>query len=213
MAGGGAPAGDDLLANVGETGFKGLFHNRKSFGLAAFASIGGVLYGYNQGVFGQVQVMTNFHNRYPATLDNSTTKGLLTAILGSSQKAALADLPELGAFLGSLCAGPLADIFSRKYSISGWCVVFMMGVAIQVGANNNVACIYCELCGRARTDCSRSLVRGHGRRCLVHASPYVQCRARYARYSWLSCCAPAVGNHVWYPDFVLDWVGHNLIQS
>lgn len=44
--------------------------------------------------------------------------------------------------IGSLMAGPLADMYSRKYSISGWCVVFMMGVAIQTGANMHVACIY-----------------------------------------------------------------------
>jgi hypothetical protein len=36
-----------------------------SFGLALFASLGGVLYGYNQGVFSSVQVMQSFKNRYP----------------------------------------------------------------------------------------------------------------------------------------------------
>ncbi|CAK9784474.1 unnamed protein product [Cutaneotrichosporon oleaginosum] len=130
-----AATGDpDFLADKGETGFKGLIHNPKSLGLALFASLGGVLYGYNQGVFGQVQVMSSFKARYWWILGddvtNKTLKGFVTAIL------------ELGAFVGSLMAGPLADMFSRKYSISGWCIVFMLGTALQVGANSQIACIY-----------------------------------------------------------------------
>lgn len=68
--------------------------------------------------------------------------------------------------IGSLMAGPLADMYSRKYSISGWCIVFMMGVAIQTGANMNVACIYGMYClGPSLLTTSRSLVRRYGRRC------------------------------------------------
>lgn len=121
--GGGAAAGGDfdaLLVQSQNTGWRGLFKNGRCLALALFASLGGVLYGYNQGVFGQVQVMAEFNHRYSTTvcfrsvsectsgaeevvqLSNSTTKGLLTSIL------------ELGAFLGSLCAGPLSDIYSRK---------------------------------------------------------------------------------------------------
>ncbi|OXB33690.1 hypothetical protein LQV05_002417 [Cryptococcus neoformans] len=131
--GGGAAVGGDfdaLLTQNQDRGFRGLFKNGRALGLACFASLGGVLYGYNQGVFGQVQVMYSFHERYAATLTNTDTKGFLTAIL------------ELGAFLGALMAGPLSDRFSRKYSISGWCIIFMMGTAVQTGANYNIACIY-----------------------------------------------------------------------
>ena len=71
------------------------------FGRALLASLGGVLYGYNQGVFSSVQVMDSFIRRYPAfvsllslcrgTTDRqgepstagTTTKGLVTAILGT----------------------------------------------------------------------------------------------------------------------------------
>ncbi|ORY30805.1 hypothetical protein BCR39DRAFT_106521 [Naematelia encephala] len=106
MGGGAAPGGDfdALLAAADNQGWRGLFKNRRALGLALFASLGGVLYGYNQGVFGQVQVMSEFVNRYQSTLNDSTTKGLLTSVL------------ELGAFAGSLIAGPLADAYSRKVS-------------------------------------------------------------------------------------------------
>ena len=63
-------------------------------------------------------------------LSDPTTKGFLTSIL------------ELAAFLGALIAGPLADSYSRKYSISAWCVLFMVGVALQAGATTNVGFIF-----------------------------------------------------------------------
>jgi MFS family permease len=53
-----------------------------------------------------------------------------------------ADQSELAAAVGALMAGPISDIYSRKYSISGWTVVFILGVAIQTGANFNVATMY-----------------------------------------------------------------------
>lgn len=50
--GGGAPAGGGfdtaLLIKNDERGFRGLFKNGRALGLALFASLGGVLYGYNQ---------------------------------------------------------------------------------------------------------------------------------------------------------------------
>lgn len=131
--GGGAAAGggfDAPLANQGSSGWKALYRNKKCLGLATFASLGGVLYGYNQGVFGSVQVMEEFDCRFASTINDSTTKGLLTSIL------------ELGAFLGALIAGPLADMYSRKYSISAWCIVFILGVCLQTGASYQVGFIY-----------------------------------------------------------------------
>lgn len=46
MAGGASTGDADFLADKGETGWRGLLHNKKSLGLALFASLGGVLYGY-----------------------------------------------------------------------------------------------------------------------------------------------------------------------
>lgn len=40
-----------------------LFKNLKVFGIACFACLGGLLYGYNQGVFSGVLTMTSFKER------------------------------------------------------------------------------------------------------------------------------------------------------
>lgn len=42
-------------------------------------------------------------------------------------------LLQCRAFVGALIAAPIADKISRKRSISMWCVVFMLGTALQVG--------------------------------------------------------------------------------
>lgn len=53
---------------------------------------------------------------------NQTKKGWLTAIL------------ELGAWLGTLLSGFLAETLSRKYGVLVACFVFMIGVVIQATA-------------------------------------------------------------------------------
>lgn len=53
---------------------------------------------------------------------NQTKKGWLTAIL------------ELGAWIGTLLSGFLAEVLSRKYGVLVASAVFMIGVVIQAAA-------------------------------------------------------------------------------
>lgn len=53
---------------------------------------------------------------------NETKKGWLTAIL------------ELGAWLGTLLSGFLAEVLSRKYGVLVACTVFIVGVIVQATA-------------------------------------------------------------------------------
>ena len=55
-------------------------------------------------------------------VDNQTKKGWLTSIF------------ELGAWLGTLYSGFLAEIFSRKYAILVNVCIFIVGVVIQCTA-------------------------------------------------------------------------------
>jgi hypothetical protein len=48
---------------MGESGPMALVKNFKVFRIAAFACIGGVLYGYNQGMFSGVLAMPSFQTR------------------------------------------------------------------------------------------------------------------------------------------------------
>jgi hypothetical protein len=51
----------------GASGPMALVKNLKVFGIACFACLGGLLYGYNQGVFSGVLTMTSFKERKSIT--------------------------------------------------------------------------------------------------------------------------------------------------
>ncbi|TFK45826.1 general substrate transporter [Heliocybe sulcata] len=127
MAGGGTAGGASQAAHLraayaAKSGWAGLVHNRKVFLIAVFASIGGLLYGYNQGVFSGVLAMNNFDNRMASAVNNTGSKGWLVSIL------------ELGAWFGTLVTGYLADKLGRKYTILTAVCVFCIGVIVQTAA-------------------------------------------------------------------------------
>lgn len=120
MAGGGVVQATSRRRILqGKSGWAGLVANRKTFAIAVFASLGGLLYGYNQGVFSSVLDMYNFDQRMGDAVTNTDTKGWLVSVL------------ELGAWFGVLCTGYLADRLSRKYTIVLAVFVFCIGVIVQ----------------------------------------------------------------------------------
>jgi hypothetical protein len=82
----------DELA-YGPPGFKGIFSSSYVALCAAFAAIGGLLFGYDQGVISVTLTMDEFLNRFPEIADSSPGagfyKGLMTAMI------------TLGAFIGT----------------------------------------------------------------------------------------------------------------
>jgi len=90
--------------------------------MAVFASLGGLLYGYNQGVFSGVLAMRSFDDRMGDAVVNTDKKGWLVSIL------------ELGAWLGVLMTGYFADKISRKYTVILAVVIFCIGVIVQTTA-------------------------------------------------------------------------------
>ncbi|KAI0041709.1 general substrate transporter [Auriscalpium vulgare] len=127
MAGGAATGPSQYAAHrrkalAGQSGWAGLVHNRRIFAIAVFASLGGLLYGYNQGVFSGVLGMHTFDQRMGSAVSDSGKKGWLVSIL------------ELGAWFGVLVTGYLADKLSRKYTIFLAVIIFCIGVIVQSAA-------------------------------------------------------------------------------
>lgn len=90
-----APDGQ-LRRSYTKSGIQGVFSSKYVFLCALFATMGGILFGYDQGVVSITLVMPQFLEEFP---DVSPTapgagfkKGLMTAIL------------ELGAFIGKYCS-------------------------------------------------------------------------------------------------------------
>ena len=101
------------------TGIRGVFASQFVAYCAAFAALGGFLFGYDQGVVSVTLVMEEFLNRFPEVSDEASgsgfKKGLMTAII------------PLGAFIGALNQGWVADWISRKRSLMVAVVIFTVG--------------------------------------------------------------------------------------
>ncbi|KAM0415712.1 hypothetical protein ACHAPT_013328 [Fusarium lateritium] len=112
----------------GPSGFRGLFSSHYVALCAAFSALGGLLFGYDQGVISVTLVMDHFLDRFPEVSDDAPgagfKKGLMTAMI------------TLGAFIGAINQGWIADWISRKRSITVSVVVFTIGSALQTSAVN-----------------------------------------------------------------------------
>ncbi|KAF4455365.1 MFS transporter SP family sugar:H+ symporter [Fusarium albosuccineum] len=94
------------------------------FGLSLFASLGGFLFGYDQGVVSGVLTMESFAADFPRIYLDSSFKGWFVSTL------------LLCAWFGSLVNGPVADFLGRKGSMLVAVVIFTIGSAFQAGANS-----------------------------------------------------------------------------
>ncbi|OJJ03846.1 hypothetical protein ASPVEDRAFT_762429 [Aspergillus versicolor CBS 583.65] len=105
-------------------GFGLVMQNPYLCGVASFSTLGGLLFGYDQGVISGVITMESFAALFPRVFSDSGFKGWFVSTL------------LLAAWLGSLINGPVADRLGRKLSINLAVVVFIIGSAIQCGAVN-----------------------------------------------------------------------------
>ncbi|KAF9515364.1 hypothetical protein BS47DRAFT_1372035 [Hydnum rufescens UP504] len=93
-----------------------MIQNRYVLCCGLFASIGGLTFGYDQGVIANLLVMEDFQRQFPAS---PLQQGALTAVL------------ELGALSGALISGAFSDSVSRGRSIGIACAVFCIGSTLQ----------------------------------------------------------------------------------
>lgn len=123
----------------GPSGFKGIFVNSYAALCAAFAAIGGMVFGYDQGVVSVVLVMPQFLSRFPQVSETSPSagfdKGLLTAMI------------ELGALIGAINQGWIADKISRKYSIVVAVIIFTVGSVLQTASMDYAMLVVARLIG------------------------------------------------------------------
>ncbi|KAI6118159.1 general substrate transporter [Pisolithus sp. B1] len=106
----------------GRAGFRGIFDNRLVLGVTCFATLGGFLCGYDQGVVSNVLTMESFGAAFPKIYMDSSFRGWFVSAL------------LISASIGSLLNGPICDKIGRKRAIMGNVVIFMIGTALQTGA-------------------------------------------------------------------------------
>ncbi|KAK7415296.1 hypothetical protein QQZ08_012378 [Neonectria magnoliae] len=91
------------------------------FLVSVFASLGSLLYGYDLGVIAEAIASQNFKRTFG---DNPDEIGAVVSIFTG------------GAFFGAMFAGPTGDRLGRKYTILIGACIFLVGGALQTGAQN-----------------------------------------------------------------------------
>jgi len=117
-------------ALAGASGPAALVKNARVFGIACFACLGGLLYGYNQGVFSGVLTMHSFKEHMGDYIEDP-----VKLTWNSSKQGWLVSILELGAWFGTMYSGFLAEILSRKYAILINVAIFIVGVVVQCTAS------------------------------------------------------------------------------
>jgi hypothetical protein len=122
------PDGEHYSYAYGPTGLAGLCANTYTLRCAMFASLGGLTFGYDQGVIANVLVMKDFRTRWPVgpwelglMSACSTNPSSLLAPGAPLNVVGAAAVLELGCLFGVLGTGVFADRISRRTSITSAC--------------------------------------------------------------------------------------------
>jgi len=105
--------------------------------ITLMATVGGFLFGYDQGVVGNVLVLERFGSDFPRFFADENIKvRVLFTFFGkqADDQGWFVSSLLLGAWFGSLISGPIVDRLGRKRSIMAQNVIFLVGSALQTGA-------------------------------------------------------------------------------
>lgn len=101
----------------------------KAYVSCAFACFGGILYGYDSGYISGVLAMNWItHNLGVQGSDGSYA-------LKTSDKSLIVSILSAGTFFGALFAGNVAEWIGRRPTIMASCLLFAVGVAVQVATS------------------------------------------------------------------------------
>lgn len=102
----------------------------KAYLICAFASFGGIFFGYDIGYINGVLGSRIF----------------ITAVMGEGYKeisesysSLIVSILSCGTFFGALIAGDVADRIGRKWTVIMGCVIYMIGIIIQMITNPDAA--------------------------------------------------------------------------
>jgi MFS family permease len=94
----------------------------KAYALCAFASFGGIFFGYDSGYINGVNGSQVFYRM---------VEGSTATALSSSHQSLIVSILSAGTFFGALIAGDVAELIGRKWTVILGCVIYGVGVIIQ----------------------------------------------------------------------------------
>ncbi|KAJ6615536.1 monosaccharide importer [Mycena sp. CBHHK59/15] len=99
--------------------------------MSAFAAFGGILFGYDTGTIGGVIAMEDWLQTF-GTFDPTGKLGVNNMYLKTADKSLVVSILSAGTFFGALLAFPMGDMVGRKWGIVCSCIIFSLGVGLQL---------------------------------------------------------------------------------
>nr|POE56539.1 putative glucose transporter rco-3 [Quercus suber] len=107
----------------------------KAYLLCAFASFGGIFFGYDSGYINGVTASTLFVSRVDGV---PNVPGIE---LSGSHQSLIVSILSAGTFFGALIAGDVSDMIGRKWTIIIGCFIYIVGVIIQIAESHGLGLI------------------------------------------------------------------------
>ncbi len=95
----------------------------KAYLMCAFASFGGIFFGYDSGYINGVTASKIFYE---------AVEGVGAEKLSDPNNSLIVSILSCGTFFGALIAGDMADWMGRKWTVILGCLIYAVGVAIQM---------------------------------------------------------------------------------
>jgi len=110
----------------------------KAYLMCAFASFGGIFFGYDSGYVSGVMGMNYFIHMItgipiPPPGASDAVKAAFT--LPAWKKSLITSILSAGTFFGALIAGDLADWFGRRTTVIAGCIIFIIGDILQTASH------------------------------------------------------------------------------
>jgi MFS family permease len=101
----------------------------KAYLICAFASFGGIFFGYDSGYINGVLGLKAFYTR---------VDGPHATALQSSHQSLIVSILSCGTFFGAIIAGDVADFIGRKWTIIMGCVIYIIGMSVAIASSSRV---------------------------------------------------------------------------
>lgn len=104
--------------------------------LALIASMGGFIFGYDTGQISDILLMDDFLARFATCTTNPPTDPTNQCAFSVVREGLIVALLSIGTLAGALFGAPVADWLGRRWAMVTECLVFIVGVIIQITAEN-----------------------------------------------------------------------------
>lgn len=111
----------------------------KAYVICAFASIGGLFFGYDSGYINGVNGSAAFYK---------AVDGPDATALSNPHQSLIVSILSAGTFFGALIAGDVAEKIGRKWTVILGCAIYIAGVVIQIATPPNGAALATMVTGR-----------------------------------------------------------------